>query len=167
MNDQTAHSRVRGSLHVTELARLAGVTPATIRHYSRVGLLRPQREPNNGYRCFVESDIHRVVFVRRAQALGLTINDIKVILDASDEGQEPSGRVRALVEKRLAEVREQLGELQTVESRIRQALAAWADFDDTELRDGEICPLIDRVDLTRGSGAEPVAHNEQSGRKRA
>ena len=146
MHDRTSQSRPYGSLHVTELARLAGVTPATVRYYSRVGLLQPQREPSNGYRCFSESDKHRVVFIRRAQALGLTISDIKSILDTSDRGEAPCDHVRALVEERLNTVQEQLSELQTIETRISQTLTAWAETDEKAPRDGEICPLIDRVD---------------------
>ena len=60
------------ALHVAELAQRTGVTAATIRHYARVGMLRPSRDSQNGYRCFSTHDVNRVVFVRRAQALGLT-----------------------------------------------------------------------------------------------
>ena len=146
MHDRTSQSRPYGSLHVTELARMAGVTPATVRYYSRVGLLQPQREPSNGYRCFAEADRHRVVFIRRAQALGLTISDIKSILETSDRGEAPCDRVRALVEERLSAVQEQLSELQIIETRINQTLTAWSETNEKAPRDGEICPLIDRVD---------------------
>lgn len=151
MHDRTSPTRPYGSLHVTELARLAGVTPATVRYYSRVGLLQPQREPTNGYRCFSEADKHRVVFIRRAQALGLTISDIKSILERSDRGEVPCGRVRALVAARLDAVQQQLSELQAIEVRINQTLTAWEETNEKSPRNGEICPLIDRVDPTLGT----------------
>ena len=70
-----------GGLHVADLARQAGVTPATIRYYSRTGLLHAQRDPHNDYRYFSPADVSRVQFIRRAQDLGLKIADIKAIFD--------------------------------------------------------------------------------------
>ena len=52
-------------LHVADLAREAGVTPATIRYYSRAGLLHAQRDPNNDYRYFSPAEVNRVHFIRR------------------------------------------------------------------------------------------------------
>lgn len=145
MRDHALESRSHHSLRVTELARLTGVTPATVRYYSRVGLLQPQRERSNGYRRFAAADRHRVTFIRRAQAFGLTIGDIKSILESSDRGEVPSDRVLTLMAERLSDVQARLRELQTIEARISKALATWSETSERAPRDGEICPLIDRV----------------------
>lgn len=141
-----AESKPIGSLHVADLARLAGVTPATVRYYSRIGLLSPSREPENGYRCFSAQDTRRVMFIRRAQSLGLTISDIKTLLECIDQGEVPCHRVRALVENRLRSVQDQLEQLKETEARISQALTSWQDMADEVPAEGELCPLIDRVD---------------------
>ena len=147
MLDNT-RNRPTGSLHVAELARLAEVTPATVRFYSRVGLLSPGREPENGYRCFSAADLHRVVFIRQAQALGLTIRDIKTILATVDHGETPCHQVRSLVEQRLISVQKKLAELHATEMRIGQALEAWQEMNDEAPVDGELCPLIERLDVS-------------------
>lgn len=141
-------SRSRGSLHVAELAERTGVTPATVRYYARVGLLNPGREPDNGYRCFSAEDLHRVEFIRRAQALGLSIGDIKTVLETVDRGDVPCRQVRDLVEQRLQYIRVQLKELHETELRISKALQEWQDMSDTRPEAGEYCPLIERLSVT-------------------
>lgn len=147
MLNNNIDQRAIGSLHVAELARESDVTPATVRYYSRVGLLSPGREPDNGYRCFSAADVHRVVFIRQAQALGLTIGDIKTVLETVDHGGVPCHQVRSLVEQRLVGVREKLAELQATEARIRQAIDAWEEMHDEPATNGELCPLVEQLDV--------------------
>ena len=137
----------RGALHVAELAVRAGVTPATIRHYARIGLLNPDREPENGYRCFSAADLRRVEFIRQAQALGLTIGDIKTILETADQGDVPCEQVKSLVAQRLMSARERIADLLVTESRIIDALSTWKDMDDPTPLAGELCPLIERLNV--------------------
>ena len=139
-------ARANGSLHVTDLAQRAGVTPATIRYYARIGLLNPGREPDNGYRCFTSDDLHRVSFIRQAQAVGLTIADIKTVLDTVGRGEIPCPQVRSMVIQRLAAVREQITQLEATESRIEEALATWKRTGDQAPGPGEVCPLIERLE---------------------
>lgn len=134
-----------GMLHVAELARIVGVTPATIRYYARCELIQPSREPVNGYRCFSARDVDRVAFIRRAKKLGLTIGDIKSILDASDNGEVPRDQVIALTEHRLLSIRDRIAALQATEKRIGEALAIWDRTAAQVPMDGEICPLIERL----------------------
>lgn len=135
-------------LQVAELAERTGVTPTTVRYYVRAGLLRPSRSPDNGYRYFSDSDRRRVEFIRKAQAVGLTIRDIKAILEVADLGELPCDDVRRRVADRLEEVRTKIVELQSTERRMRAALALW---DTLELpggeREGEVCPLIEQLEL--------------------
>lgn len=157
-------NRPIGSLHVAELAAQTGVTPATIRYYARTGLLHPGREPENGYRCFSGDDKNRVRFVRQAQALGLTISDIKHVLETVDHGEVPCHQVQSLVESRLESIREQITELQATEERIHHALVAWDDIGRTQPTDGELCPLIERLVFDDASLPEPSTRKPPNGR---
>jgi len=141
-----------GILRVAELARLARVTPATVRYYSRIGLLSPGREPDNGYRSYAPSDTRRVNFIRRAQALGLAIDDIRAILAMIDEGEEPCGRVRSLVESRLASVRREIKQLEALEQRIAGALMAWEEMETADWPSDDLCPLIEAVSRPKADG---------------
>ena len=141
---KTSTDETAGALHVAELAQRVGVTPATIRYYSRIGLLSPGREPENGYRCFKADDLKRVEFVRQAQRLGLKIGDIKAILETVDLGEVPCSQVRALVEKRLVVIREKVAEFKAIERRICKALESWEHMPSIGPAEGELCPLIEK-----------------------
>ncbi|MDH4054790.1 MAG: MerR family DNA-binding protein [Gammaproteobacteria bacterium] len=141
-------TRFEGSLHVADLARRAAVTPATVRYYARIGLINSRKDPNNGYRCFSGTDIRRIAFIRRAQAFGLTIGDIKRILDSADNDRDPCEMVKSMVADRLARVRARIAELAATEERIGQAILAWRAMGDPSPVDGELCPLVERLAMT-------------------
>lgn len=135
-----------GCLRVAELAESTGVTPSAIRYYARVGLLNPIRSPDNGYRWFTPEDCRRVRFIRKAQAVGLTISDIKAALALADVGELPCEQVRERVANRLAEIQRRIAELQATERRMRDALHAWDEFEAVASREDEICPLIEGLE---------------------
>jgi DNA-binding transcriptional MerR regulator len=87
-----------------ELARLAGVSSDTLRHYERKGVLPLARRLNNGYRKYPADSIHRVRLIRRALAVGFTLDDLAQFLRARDRGLAPCREVRALATKKLTEV---------------------------------------------------------------
>lgn len=145
--------RSTGRFYVTELAQQAEVTPATIRYYSRIGLLDPGREQVNGYRRFTSTDLRRVEFIRQAQALGLTIGDIKSILESQSNGEAVCDQVKLLVENRLASIREQIRDLESTEARITKAISIWNGLGDPMSLDGEFCPLIEQLDFNVGKSS--------------
>lgn len=128
-------------LHVGTLAEQANVTPATVRYYSRIGLLSPKREHDNGYRCYSSADLERLEFIRQAQSLGLTISDIKAVLKTVDYGDSPCGQVRKLVQIRLRKTREKIAELHVIEAHILEVTQSWNESGDS-LSGGAFCPLI-------------------------
>lgn len=140
-----------GSLHVNEIAQQAGVTSATIRYYSRTGLIHPRQDPGNGYRCFSRSDLRRVLFIRQAKALGLTINDIKIIFDTRDHGELSDYKIKYLVKKRLESVRVHITELQATQKRIEQALSTWAMTGSEAPINSEFSSLIELQYTAKGS----------------
>ena len=133
-------------LRVAELAKRAGVTPATVRYYARIGLLSPGREPRNGYRRFHASDVRRLRFIRKAQYVGLGIRDIRRVLAQIDAGEAPCTLVRSLVDEHLEQVDAEIGRLMCRRARIEQARARWAlTGASVQRREDEMCPLIDRL----------------------
>ena len=134
-----------GGLHVAELAEDAGVTPATIRYYSRSGLLHAKRDPNNNYRYFSPADVDRVRFIKQAQDLGLKIADIKSIFDSVENGKTPCGKVKSLVRQRFNAITQQIEELKATQSRIAAAIQDWEESDDHKSMNARFCPLIERL----------------------
>jgi MerR family transcriptional regulator, Zn(II)-responsive regulator of zntA len=143
-----SNRRRAGSLQVVEVARRARVTPATVRYYARIGLLNPQRDERNGYRRFSGDDVRRLTFIRKAQALGLTIADVRVILDRIDGGGGGVCQiVQHTVQARLDEIRRQLAALRSTEARISEALLRWSAEEIAMHECESLCPLIESVRL--------------------
>lgn len=134
-----------GGLHVAELADRSGVTPATIRYYSRSGLLHAQRDPHNGYRYFSPADIKRVQFIRQSQELGLRIADIKAIFESVERGKAPCGKVESLVRQRLDGISRQIEELRATKQRIAAAIREWEEDGDLAAQEARFCPLIEKL----------------------
>jgi DNA-binding transcriptional MerR regulator len=157
LDDPTFCSKPAGALQVVDVARRTKVTPATIRYYARIGLLHPHRDDQNGYRRFRDEDLRRVLFIRKAQALGLTIADIRSLLDRIDHGQPVYDQVAELLESRLEEIRRAAAELAATQARIERVLADWSGG--VHGRSG-YCLLIEQVHLdTVGAQQAAVAGN--------
>lgn len=118
-----------GTLQATELALRSGETTETIRYYARSGLIQCSHNPENGYMCFTESNVPRLIFIRKVQALGLTIGDIKSILVNVDQGVVPTYPIKSLIKQRLASVRARATVLQELEEHINEAVAIWESSD--------------------------------------
>ena len=109
-------------MKIGDVAERSGVSPKTIRFWEDQHLLpAPARTPA-GYRDYDPPILERLVFIRHAQAAGLTLEHIRQVLDIRDGGQPPCVHVAELIARRLAEVEARLAEL----ARARDQLAALA-----------------------------------------
>jgi len=112
-------------LRTGEVARRAGVSPDTIRLYERRGLLARPRRTEGGYRQYPAAAVERVRLVRRALALGFTLEELRVVLAARDSGQAPCRVVRTLAAEKLESVEARIDFLVALRDRIRRVLADW------------------------------------------
>jgi DNA-binding transcriptional MerR regulator len=119
-------TRVTGRLlRSSELARLAEVSPDTLRHYEQKGLLAPPGRSPNGYREYPPEACARVRLIRRAVALGFTLAEVARVLALRDRGGAPCRSVRALAAGKLALVEGRLAELLAARDSLRAVLAHW------------------------------------------
>jgi MerR family Zn(II)-responsive transcriptional regulator of zntA len=128
---------------VSEISREGGVSPHVIRFYARKGLLHPDRDPENGYRHFGEADLLRLRFIRQAQSLGFTLEEISRVLEKSDAGGSPCADVRKILRQRIRENQEKLGALLELQGRMEAALRAWEDMPDQDPQAHCVCHLIE------------------------
>lgn len=128
-----------------EVAKSAGVSANVVRYYSRIGLLNPTRNPDNGYREYTPQDVVRVNFIKKAKWLGFTLKDVRTILKEADSGKSPCCEVRRMISERARENQERLAHLQEVQKRMERAMAAWASLSDSKPGDESICGLIDKL----------------------
>lgn len=132
---------------VSELSRQGRVAPHVVRYYSRIGLLSPARHPDNGYKLFSRSDISRLRFIRQAQSLGYTLEEIAQILDTSAQGKSPCRRVRDILQRRLEENRQKLEELVQLQNRMEDALRQWDKMPDHVPDRESVCHLIESTGI--------------------
>ena len=130
---------------VTELAKLSGTTPHAVRYYTRMGLLTPSRNPENGYRHYKTTEVSWLRFIRQAKALGYTLHEIQEIMHDKDEGKSPCPRVREILQRRIVENRHHLQELIELQERMETALVKWSKMPDSKSNGHSVCHLIESV----------------------
>jgi len=133
-------------LTVNELSKTAQATSDAIRHYVRIGLLTPIRDPGNGYKLFNKDDVNKVKFICRAKGLGFTLRDIHIIFDHSNNRRSPCPVVRDIILQRIDENRHRLVELNRLQERMDDALEKWKSLPDGEPNGEAICQLIEAID---------------------
>ncbi|MCE7482481.1 MULTISPECIES: heavy metal-responsive transcriptional regulator [Microbacterium] len=105
-------------MRIGELAERAGTTSKTLRFYEEQGLLPPADRTPSGYRDYAPDAVVRIDFVHRGQAAGLTLAQIRQILDIRDSGHAPCAHVRDLLDARLNEIEQQISQLTALQGTI-------------------------------------------------
>lgn len=107
---------------IGQLAKQSGVPIDTVRHYERIGLLKPAVRLASGYRRYGEAEQKRLHFIRRAKVLGFTLDEIQGLLSLS--ARRNVEQVRRAASTRLADVEHRIEELARVRDSLRQLIAA-------------------------------------------
>ncbi len=110
-------------LRIGQLASLAGATPDTLRYYERLGLLPRPARTNGGYRLYERAALERIALIRKAHALGLTLREVREVLEIASGGRDACAHVRALLERRLGEIRARIADLRSLERTLAKALS--------------------------------------------
>lgn len=125
------------------LAKRVGVPLFTVRYYTRIGLLKPTRNLQNGYKIYRPADKERLRFISAAKELGFTLAEIEEILDHASHGDSPCPMVRNAVEKRIEENKEKFRQLQLLQSRLESAAEMWSNMKNSEPDGHTVCRLIE------------------------
>jgi len=126
------------NLGIGQLAKRAGVAIDTVRYYERNNLLSPAGRLASGYRRYGEAELKRLRFIRRAKALGFTLEDIHSLLSLSDERNV--AKVKRAAEAKLADIERRIAELQ----RVRQGLQTLVKACPGHGR-AEACPILNAL----------------------
>lgn len=113
-----------GTWRIGDLARASGVSTDTLRHYERKGVLRSQRA-QNGYREYVADSLERVQMIRKALAIGFTLDELREVLHVFDRGGVPCNQVRSLAASKLSQIELHLKEVISLRDELRDALKDW------------------------------------------
>src|SRR3989442_1407437 len=133
------------TLTVGRLAHATSVPTKTIRYYEQVDVLPAPRRSATGYRQYTQRDVHRLLFIRRARALGLSLSSIKALIAELDGGQCLTMRphLTHLVTEHLRTVRQQIAEFQLLEQQLAQVLHRLLTLPSSDHTEGCRCLEID------------------------
>ena len=107
---------------IGQLARQVEIPSSTVRYYERIGLLEPEDRSQGNYRLYSQKSLRRLRFIRAAQSIGFTLDDIRSLLGARN-GRTPSCReVQSLIEERMADIDKQLRNLRQVQKLLESSL---------------------------------------------
>jgi len=114
-----------GGLLIGDVASRTGVPAPTIRYYEGIGLLPSPLRSGAGYRRYSDITIEELLFIRKAQALGFSLDEIAEILQLSRSGKAPCTHVLSLAHQHLAAVDERIRQLRAFRRRLAGDLATW------------------------------------------
>lgn len=131
-------------LKIGAVAKRTGIGVETLRFYERSGLLGRPARTEGGYRLYDAEALNTLEFIKRAQTLGFSLEEIKRIIAESRTGRKPCAAVRGLLRQRLAELDEQMKLLQQYRRELAHTLQEWEQTGDAE---GLFCGLIEKTQL--------------------
>lgn len=119
------------------LAKAADVNIETIRYYQRIGLITEPTKPDQGYRIYPEETLQRIKFIKRAQQLGFSLQEIEELLQLGDGHCED---VRLRAEQKRSQIDKQIKDLRNLRSTLNQLInACQSDLDPSQ------CPIVETL----------------------
>ena len=148
--DQTAGGK---QMKIGEVSKLTGVGVEAIRFYEKSGLLDRPVRTHSGYRVYGDDVLERIAFIRQAQVLGFSLDQIRQLIAYKKKGESPCLEAREIVRQRLAELNEQLAQLTKYRDELTDALADW---DKQGRSDGHVCGLIESSHIEHKVGKKKL-----------
>jgi Hg(II)-responsive transcriptional regulator len=127
-------------MRTSQVAARAGVNVQTLRYYERRGLLPEPARLGSGYRSYDPGVVRRVRFVKRAQRLGFSLEEIDALLDLAAGGPDSCDAARAMAGEKLAQLEQKIADLCAMRESLRQ-LVATCD----RSRGKRVCPLLEAI----------------------
>ncbi len=129
-------------MRIGELAGRQGVTTKAIRFYESIGLLPdPERTPS-GYRAYGEVDAERLTFIKTAQRLGLSLEEIKEIIAFRDRGEQPCDYVADVLQRQVSDLDRRIREMRSLRDELKQLQSGAATRGGSE---GRYCSVIEHM----------------------
>ena len=142
--------KVKKSLLIGELSRRVGLPTQTIRYYERLGLLNQAQRTESQYRVYAEEDELRLRFIQKAKRFGLSLEEIKKLINIRAEGTSPCTDLKLMVKQHLDELNQRIEEMQAFRQelniryeQIEATLSKQSASLTQEICNGEVCKLIE------------------------
>jgi DNA-binding transcriptional MerR regulator len=151
-NDYAQTFPTRGkTLKIGEVSKESGIGIEALRFYERSGLLGKPLRSMSGYRLYDEGVLDRLAFIKKAQTLGFSLDEIKRIIADAQSGASPCDDVREIVRRRLMELDEKMREMKRYRKELAETLEEW---DQVGRAPGHICGLIEAAEIENPLSAQ-------------
>ena len=134
-------------LKIGELAKQTGLSVGNLRYYSDLGVLDPVHIGGNGYRYYSLDASEQVAFIKKAQTLGFTLEEIKQILDVRDRGEVPCHLVQSLLNQKIEQLEVKIKQMMLFKAELEEYRDDWTNNPHPKSTSDEVCPLISSVSL--------------------
>jgi Zn(II)-responsive transcriptional regulator len=124
-----------------DLAKRANVNPETLRYYEREGLLPEPERTESGYRLYVDEDVQRVRFIKRAQELGFSLKEIKELLALKLDASQSASEVKRLAEQKVQDIKAKIQSLQAMKETLEHLTEACSGKGSVDH-----CPILNCLD---------------------
>lgn len=125
----------------SQVAAEAGVNVQTLRYYERRGLLPEPERSESGYRSYPTQAVRTVRFVKSAQSLGFSLEEIDQLLDLAEGGPDNCDAARTLAEEKVVQLERKIASLTAMRDSLRQLAATCG-----RSRDRRLCPIFDAIE---------------------
>ena len=127
------------SYRIGDVTKLLGISADTLRYYEKIGLLPAINRTDSGIRVYLDRDLSRLRFIRRAQKMQFRLKEIAELLKMREDPQHARDEVRILTRSKLSEVEEHLDDLQFLCNELQLLLNLCIASESG-------CPIIDSID---------------------
>jgi len=127
------------SYRIGDVTRLLGISADTLRYYEKIRLLPAINRTDSGIRVYLDRDLSRLRFIRRAQKMQFSLKEIAELLKMREDPQHARDEIRVLTRSKLSEVEEHLDDLQFLRNELQLLLNLCAASEDG-------CPIIESIE---------------------
>lgn len=114
------------TLSIGAIARQTGVAVETVRYYEKIGLLREPVRTTGNYRSYSRDDLKRLGFIRRARSLGFSLDQIRSLLDLSDDRDRSCCEVDIMAQAQLKTIEGKIADLQALQQQLDRLISQCA-----------------------------------------
>ena len=126
-------------VNIGEAARLSGVSAKMVRHYEGLGLLPRVARTDSGYRQYSETDVHTLRFIKRARALGFSMEEIGELVGLWQNRRRASASVRRIAQKHAEELAQRIAQMQEMQQTLQHLIHCCHGDERPE------CPILEEL----------------------
>jgi DNA-binding transcriptional MerR regulator len=132
-------------LKIGDLKQQTGVKVSTLRYYESLGLLQAALRSDSGYRYFHDSAVQRVLFIKKAQTLNLSLTEIQEILNSHEQGKAVCSIVKELLNTKISQLDTEIQKLLASKQKLADYRDRWSAYPTDIPSSGSVCTLIEEL----------------------